>query len=87
MTGRGLIIAAPGSGAGKTTLTLGLLRALRDRAIPVRGAKSGPDYIGPRFHRAACGVACPNLDAWAMAPARLTALAAGDGLLLVEGAM
>ncbi|HHL21399.1 MAG TPA: cobyrinic acid a,c-diamide synthase, partial [Aliiroseovarius sp.] len=69
MTGRGLIIAAPTSGAGKTTLTLGLLRALRDRAIPVRGAKSGPDYIDPRFHQAACGVACPNLDAWAMAPA------------------
>ncbi|HHH89620.1 MAG TPA: cobyrinate a,c-diamide synthase, partial [Aliiroseovarius sp.] len=66
---------------------LGLLRALRDRAIPVRGAKSGPDYIDPRFHQAACGVACPNLDAWAMAPARLTALAAGDGLLLIEGAM
>lgn len=87
MTGRGLILAAPGSGSGKTTLTLGLLRAYRRRGVPVRGAKSGPDYIDPRFHEAASGAACPNLDAWAMGPDRLRALAAGDGLLLIEGAM
>ncbi|WP_172329372.1 cobyrinate a,c-diamide synthase [Mangrovicoccus sp. HB161399] len=85
--GRGLILAAPSSGAGKTTVTLGLLRAMRDRGVPVRGAKSGPDYIDPRFHEAASGQPCPNLDAWAMEPARLRALAAGPGLLLVEGAM
>lgn len=84
---RGLILAAPGSGAGKTTVTLGVLRALRDRGVGVRGAKSGPDYIDPRFHEAASGQACPNLDAWAMAPARIAALAAGEGLLIVEGAM
>ncbi|GKY87900.1 cobyrinate a,c-diamide synthase [Sinisalibacter aestuarii] len=87
MSGRGLILAAPGSGSGKTTLTLGLLRALARQGIPVRGAKSGPDYIDPRFHEAACGQPCPNLDAWAMGPERLSALAAGDGLLLIEGAM
>lgn len=85
--GKGLILAAPGSGNGKTTLTLGILRALARRGVQVRGAKSGPDYIDPRFHEAACGVACPNLDAWAMGEARLKALAAGGGLLLVEGAM
>lgn len=85
---RGLILAAPGSGSGKTTITLGLLRALARRGLPVRGAKSGPDYIDPRFHEAACGRACPNLDAWAMLPGRLLSLAAGgDGLLLIEGAM
>ena len=84
---RGLIIAAPGSGSGKTTITLGLLRALRDAGPPVRGAKSGPDYIDPRFHEAACGAPCRNLDAWAMAPGRIRALAAGEGLLVVEGAM
>ncbi|MEZ5714445.1 MAG: cobyrinate a,c-diamide synthase [Paracoccaceae bacterium] len=83
----GLLIAAPGSGAGKTTVTLALLRLLRRRGIAVRGAKSGPDYIDPRFHEAACGAPCPNLDAWAMAPERLRALAAGDGMLIVEGAM
>lgn len=87
MTGRGLILAAPGSGNGKTTLTLGLLRAFQRRGTPVRGAKSGPDYIDPRFHEAACARPCPNLDAWAMGPDRIAALAAGDGLLLIEGAM
>jgi cobyrinic acid a,c-diamide synthase len=85
--GRGLILSAPASGAGKTTLTLGILRALRHRGVPVRGAKSGPDYIDPRFHEAATGQPCPNLDAWAMTPDRLRALAAGEGLLLIEGAM
>ena len=83
----GLILAAPSSGSGKTTVTLGLLRALRDRGVAVRGAKSGPDYIDPRFHEAASGAPCPNLDAWAMSPAMVAGLAAGPGLLLIEGAM
>lgn len=84
---QGLLIAAPASGSGKTTLTLGLLRALSRRGVSVRGAKSGPDYIDPRFHEAACGAPCPNLDAFAMSPARLAALVSGDGLVLIEGAM
>lgn len=83
----GLIIAAPASGSGKTTLTLGLLRALRNAGTPVRGAKSGPDYIDPRFHEAACGQPCLNLDAWAMTADRIKSLAAGDGTLIIEGAM
>ena len=81
-----LLIAAPASGSGKTTVTLGLLRALAQDGVPVRGAKSGPDYIDPRFHAAACGRPCLNLDAWAMGPDRLAALAA-PGPLIVEGAM
>ena len=85
--GQGLIIAAPSSGAGKTTVTLALLRLLSRQGIAVRGAKSGPDYIDPRFHEAACGRPCFNLDAWAMGPDRLRDLAAGDGTLIVEGAM
>ncbi|MEQ8294262.1 MAG: cobyrinate a,c-diamide synthase [Roseovarius sp.] len=84
---RGLILAAPSSGAGKTTVTLALLRLLAREGVAVRGAKSGPDYIDPKFHEAACGQPCLNLDAWAMTPDRLKALAAGDGLLLIEGAM
>ena len=79
-------IAAPSSGSGKTTVTLGLLRALSQDGIGVRGAKSGPDYIDPRFHAAACGHACLNLDAWAMQPDRIRALAAGPPLI-IEGAM
>lgn len=85
--GRGLIIAAPGSGAGKTTVTLGILAALARRGLPVRGAKSGPDYIDPQFHAAATGQPCMNLDAWAMTPAMIRGLAAGPGLLVIEGAM
>ncbi|MEL7259297.1 MAG: cobyrinate a,c-diamide synthase, partial [Pseudomonadota bacterium] len=85
--GQGLIIAAPASGCGKTTVTLALLRLLARQGLVVRGAKSGPDYIDPRFHEAASGAPCFNLDAWAMPPARITALAAGEGLLVIEGAM
>ncbi len=83
----GIILAAPGSGSGKTTVTLGLLRALRNQGLPVRSAKSGPDYIDPRFHAAASGAECVNLDAWAMQPDRIRALAAGDAPLIIEGAM
>jgi cobyrinic acid a,c-diamide synthase len=84
---KGLILTAPNSGGGKTTLTLGILRALRMRGIDMRSGKSGPDYIDPRFHEAASGNPCVNLDAWAMTPERLHELAAGDTPLLIEGAM
>jgi cobyrinic acid a,c-diamide synthase len=88
MTGqRGLILAAPASGSGKTTLTLGLLRALSRQGTQVRGAKSGPDYIDPAFHAAACGQPSMSLDAWAMPPERLRHRASGAGLLIIEGAM
>ncbi|MEM7075999.1 MAG: cobyrinate a,c-diamide synthase [Pseudomonadota bacterium] len=87
MTGHGLIVAAPASGCGKTTITLGLLRALSRTGVAVRGAKSGPDYIDPRFHEAACGQPCMSLDAWAMRPERIRSLAATPDLLLIEGAM
>jgi cobyrinic acid a,c-diamide synthase len=80
------IISAPASASGKTTVTLGLLRAI-SRFGPVRGAKSGPDYIDPAFHAAACGTACINLDAWAMTPDRIKSLAAGTTPLIIEGAM
>lgn len=90
-TAPGLIIAAPRSGAGKTTVTLGLLAALRRRGVRVRAAKSGPDYIDPAFHAAATGMASVNLDTWAMAPKLIDALAseaARDAdLLVIEASM
>ena len=86
---RGLLIAAPASAQGKTTLTLGLLRALARRGADIASAKSGPDYIDPAFHAAATGRPCLTLDAWAATPAQLRARAAAATaeLLLVEGAM
>ncbi|TAN13909.1 MAG: cobyrinate a,c-diamide synthase, partial [Rhizobiaceae bacterium] len=91
MSARGLIIGAARSGSGKTSVTIGLLRAFRRRGIRVGGAKSGPDYIDPGFHHAATGRPGVNLDSWAMQPALLSALAAGAGndvdLLIVESAM
>ncbi|HEV8678513.1 MAG TPA: cobyrinate a,c-diamide synthase [Stellaceae bacterium] len=91
MRGRGLILAAPASGSGKTLLTAGLLRALRDRGVRVAAAKAGPDYIDPTFHAAASGGACINLDVWAMRPATLAglvgALEADADIVLCEGVM
>jgi len=72
----GLMIAAPRSGSGKTTVTLGLLRAFRRRGVSVVGLKSGPDYIDPAFHAVASGREGVNLDSWAMPPKLLAALAA-----------
>lgn len=91
MVPRGLIVGAPRSGAGKTTLTLAILAALRRRGIAVKAAKSGPDYIDPAFHAEAAGSPSPNLDSWAMPPALLDAVAAcaasGAELLVIESAM
>src|ERR1700722_4673638 len=91
MTARGLIISAQRSGAGKTVITLALLAAFKRRAIAVRAAKAGPDYIDPAFHAAATGTAGRNLDSWAMPPRLLDALmmeAARDAdLLVIEGVM
>ncbi|NGN40881.1 cobyrinate a,c-diamide synthase [Mesorhizobium sp. CGMCC 1.15528] len=91
MTARGLIIGAPRSGSGKTSVTIGILRALARRGISVGGAKSGPDYIDPGFHHAATGRPGVNLDSWAMSPPLLNALAANAAsqadLLFIESAM
>lgn len=81
------LISAPHSGAGKTTITLGILRALSRRGMSLRAAKSGPDYIDPKFHTAACGQPSVNLDAWAMPQVQLHHLAHGPDNLLIEGAM
>jgi cobyrinic acid a,c-diamide synthase len=91
MTARGLIVAASRSGSGKTTVTLGLLAALKRRGTAIRVAKAGPDYIDPAFHAAASGAASINLDSWAMPPGLLDALtgeaAQTAELLIIEGVM
>lgn len=91
MSPKGLVIAAPSSGSGKTLVTLGLLRALANAGHQVGSAKAGPDYIDPRFHEAATGAECVNLDPWAMRPELVAALAETAGtdksLVVIEGVM
>jgi cobyrinic acid a,c-diamide synthase len=85
---RGLVVAAPASGQGKTTVTLAVLRALARRGVDVRPFKAGPDYIDPRFLAAAAGREARNLDPWGMRAGTLRAVLAtaeGAELALVEG--
>lgn len=84
----GLIVSAPASGTGKTTVMLGLLRCLAEDGVAVQPYKCGPDYIDPAFHRAACGRESFNLDSWAMPGGLLaTQLARGGDVALAEGSM
>jgi len=84
---RGVLIAAPASGSGKTVVTLGLLRHLRDTGVAAASIKVGPDFIDPAFHTAASGRPCLNLDTWAMRPQTVRALAtlAGEGTEIIVG--
>jgi cobyrinic acid a,c-diamide synthase len=87
---RGLLVSAPSSGTGKTTVMLGLLRALADEGLRVQPFKSGPDYIDPAFHHAACGRPSFNLDGWAMGPELWQAIAGqaeGAEICVAEGSM
>ena len=85
------LVAATASGSGKTMLTLGLLRAFRNRGLKVASAKVGPDHIDPRFHEAASGRPCLNLDPWAMSSGMVAGLLSGlardSELVIVEGVM
>jgi cobyrinic acid a,c-diamide synthase len=88
---KAVVIAAPSSGSGKTVVTLGLLRALRNRGIRTASAKVGPDFIDPRFHEAASGRPCLNVDPWAMTGERiahhLARQAEASDIVIVEGVM
>jgi cobyrinic acid a,c-diamide synthase len=87
----GLILAAPASGSGKTTISLALMRAFHRQGLRVAPAKIGPDYIDPGFHSAACARQSLSLDAWAMRPeTRATlraALCQDSDLIIAEGVM
>jgi cobyrinic acid a,c-diamide synthase len=86
-----LVVAAPASGHGKTTVATGLMAALAARGMAVSGHKAGPDYIDPGYHALATGRAARNLDpvlcgADTIAPLFLHG-AAGAGIAVVEGVM
>jgi cobyrinic acid a,c-diamide synthase len=86
-----VVVAAPSSGAGKTTVATGLMAALASRGLAVSPHKVGPDYIDPGYHALATGRPGRNLDAFMCGPELIAPLflhgAAGADVAVVEGVM
>jgi len=86
-----VLVAGTHSGCGKTSFTLGLLRALVRRGLRPAPFKTGPDFIDPGLHRLACGQISHNLDSWMLPPDANRALfarnARGADIAVIEGAM
>ncbi|MEV3929539.1 MULTISPECIES: cobyrinate a,c-diamide synthase [unclassified Streptomyces] len=86
-----LVVAAPASGSGKTTVATGLMAAFAGRGLAVSPHKVGPDYIDPGYHALATGRPGRNLDAYMCGPDLMAPLfthgASGCDLAVVEGVM
>ncbi len=86
-----LIIAATQSGSGKTTITTGLIAALRRRGLDVQSYKVGPDYIDTSWHTLASGKISHNLDSWLVGEDKLkeifVATSSGADISIIEGVM
>jgi len=91
MSARALVVAAPTSGSGKTTVATGLMAALRRRGTALAPFKVGPDYIDPGYHTLAAGRPGRNLDPVLVGADRIAPLArhgaAGAQVAVVEGVM
>jgi cobyrinic acid a,c-diamide synthase len=86
-----LLIAGAASGVGKTTLTVGLVRAMRSRGLKVAVFKCGPDYLDPTYHARAAGTSAHNLDGWMMGREAVLGTfvraSAGADIAIIEGVM
>ena len=91
MSTPGVLLAAPGSGSGKTAAACALMWALKDRGMKVKACKCGPDYIDPMFHREVLGIDSKNLDLFFSEPDELSAgfgrYVEGADITVVEGVM
>ncbi len=85
------IIAGTHSGVGKTTISLGIMAALKRRGLKVQPFKVGPDFIDPGWHAKICGLPCYNLDGWMLSREynrhSFRRQAPNDGVAIVEGMM
>ena len=85
-----VVIAGTHSGAGKSTITMGILLALKKRGLDPQSFKTGPDYLDPMHHTLVLGKECRNLDTW-MFGGEVERLfvkgAKGSGISVIEGVM
>lgn len=88
---RAFLIAGISSGSGKTTVTIGILRALKNKDVRVQPFKCGPDYIDTQYHQIACGEDSVNLDTWMAGREHVKELfdhySADADISIVEGVM
>jgi len=88
---KSIIIAAPVSGSGKTTITIGIMECLKRRGLKVAPFKVGPDFIDPGYHRLVTGQPSLNLDGWMLSPQTVRELFAAHSadadIAVIEGVM
>ncbi|MBA2875907.1 cobyrinate a,c-diamide synthase [Thermaerobacillus caldiproteolyticus] len=88
---RRIVIAGTGSGVGKTTVTIGIMAALKQKGYIVQGFKCGPDYIDPTYHTAVTGRPSRNLDSWMVGHEAVKDICArgceGADIAVIEGVM